>query len=97
MIDRLADVDETWETVCRVCGFDDGDVFWADGWPTQEICSCCGNESDVGDESVMGLRTCRGYWVGQGAPWTSPGMERKHKAQGWDLLRQLANIPEEWR
>ncbi|MDT7839956.1 hypothetical protein [Streptomyces justiciae] len=91
------DHSETWETVCRVCGYDDADVFWADGWPTAEICSCCGNESDVADDSVMALRDYRGHWVGQGAPWHSPGAERRHKSRGWDLLGQLANIPERWR
>lgn len=85
------------ETVCRVCGHDGYEVFWEDGWPTAEICSCCGNESDVGDNSVLGVRGYRGYWVGQGAPWRSPSVERKRKSEGWDLLRQLANIPPQWR
>ncbi|MYV51928.1 hypothetical protein [Streptomyces sp. SID3212] len=84
------------ETVCRVCGFS-GEVFWEGGWPTEAICLCCGNESDVGDASVMGLRGYRGYWVGHGAPWHSPSEERKQKRLGWDLLKQLADIPPEWR
>ncbi|MFG2346815.1 hypothetical protein [Streptomyces phaeochromogenes] len=84
------------ETVCRVCGYDD-EVFWEGGWPTAAICSCCGNESDVGDAHVMGLRNYRGYWVGHGARWNSSLAERKQKSEGWDLLQQLANIPPQWR
>ncbi|MCP9958341.1 hypothetical protein [Streptomyces sudanensis] len=60
--------DET-ETVCRVCGYDD-EVFWEGGWPTAAICPCCGNESDVGDASVMTVRNYRGYWVGYGTRGT---------------------------
>ena len=88
--------DET-ETVCRVCGFD-GENFWEGGWPNEAaICPCCGNEPDVGDSSVMGLRNYRGYWLGQGAPWSSQLEERKHKRQGWDLLKQMENVPPQWR
>lgn len=45
----------------------------------------------------MGLRNYRGYWVGHGASWSSPSAERKHKHQGWDLLKQMQNIPPQWR
>lgn len=87
-------MDDKTETICRVCGYDD-EVFWEGGWPTEAICPCCGNESDVGDSSVMGLRNYRGYWVGHGARWHSAFEEQK--LQGRDLLKQLANIPPEWR
>ncbi|MFE2627530.1 hypothetical protein ACFYZU_30180 [Streptomyces sp. NPDC001651] len=84
------------EAVCRVCGYD-GEVFWEGGWPTAAICPCCGNESDVGDASVVGLRTYRGYWVGHGAQWNDSLEERRRKQQGWDLLEQMAQIPSRWR
>ncbi|ARF59851.1 hypothetical protein [Streptomyces gilvosporeus] len=89
-------VEEETEAICRVCGYDD-EVFWEGGWPTAVICPCCGNESDVGDSSVMGLRNYRGYWVRNGARWHSLLEERRQKLQGWDLLQQMANIPPEWR
>lgn len=84
-----------WETVCRVCGYDDGvDAFWEAGWPNEgNICDCCGNEPSVGDTSVMGLRNYRGYWLGQGAPWSSPN----YRPKDWDILEQVKNIPSEWR
>nr|WP_078970913.1 hypothetical protein [Streptomyces chattanoogensis] len=81
------------ESVCRVCGYDDGDLFWEGGWPTAIICPCCGNESDVSDDSVRGIREYRGYWVGCGAGWTYPSK----RPVDWDLLEQVAKIPPEWR
>ncbi|MFF8443221.1 hypothetical protein ACF07U_20440 [Streptomyces californicus] len=90
------EMEDVTETICRVCGYDD-EVFWEGGWPTAAICPCCGNESDVGDSSVMGVRNYRGYWVGHGAQWHSSCEERKQKLQSWDLLKQLAKIPPEWR
>ncbi|MFI6951414.1 hypothetical protein [Streptomyces sp. NPDC050422] len=93
----MASAEDQMETVCRVCGFE-GEVFWEGGWPNEAaICPCCDNEPDVGDASVMGLRNYRGYWVGHGAPWGSPSEERKHKLRGWDLLKQMQNIPPQWR
>ncbi len=84
------------ETVCQVCGYDE-EVFWEDGWPTNSICPCCGNESDVGDASVVSVRQYRGYWLGHGARWNNTLEERIHKERGWDLLKQMANVPPEWR
>ncbi|GAB2941506.1 hypothetical protein GCM10027028_48640 [Streptomyces sundarbansensis] len=81
------------ESACRVCGHDDGDLFWEDGWPTALICVCCGNESDVSDTSLMGVRNYRGYWVGNGAAWHSPSF----RPRDWHILEQLARIPAEWR
>jgi hypothetical protein len=84
-----------WETVCRVCGYDDGvEPFWEQGWPNENaICPCCGNEPSMGDVSLMGIRDYRGYWLGQGAPWSSPSSRPKD----WDLLDQVTHIPAEWR
>ncbi|WP_217223033.1 hypothetical protein [Streptomyces anulatus] len=81
------------ESACRVCGHDDGDLFWEGGWPTALICVCCGNESDVSDASLMGVRNYRGYWTGNGAAWHSPSF----KPPDWAILEQLARIPAEWR
>ncbi|MDF4251361.1 MULTISPECIES: hypothetical protein [Streptomyces] len=92
----MEEEEEETETVCRVCGFD-GPVVWEGGWPTEDICPCCGNESDISDSSVTGVRVYRGYWVANGAPWRDGLEERRQRAAGWDLLRQMANIPPQWR
>ncbi|CAM5274399.1 hypothetical protein GCM10010329_46170 [Streptomyces spiroverticillatus] len=81
------------ETLCRVCGLDDGSLRWEGGWPTHDICDCCGHETDISDVSVEHLRHWRGYWAGQGARWSSPG----RRPAGWNIFEQLAAIPEEWR
>ena len=47
----------------------------------------------MSDLGVMGIRDYRGYWVGHGAQWNSPPL----KPKDWDLLKQMANIPPEWR
>ncbi|MET9497603.1 hypothetical protein [Streptomyces sp. NPDC006552] len=88
------------EDFCRMCGFDQ-DRFWEDGSPTYAICDCCGSESGIGDlgavpgswEGVRGLHDFRGWWVGQGAEWSTPSQ----RPADWDLLRQMRNIPSEWR
>lgn len=81
------------ETFCRVCGYDGNTLFWEGGWPTAEICPCCGHESDVGDGNLEYIRTIRGEWVGQGATWNSP----RYKPKDWELLKQIARLPTEWR
>jgi len=88
------------EQFCRRCGWDE-EIFWEDGRPTGAICDCCGSESGIGDmgarpgtwDGVKGLHDVRGWWIGHGARWTSPGS----RPPDWDLLRQLRNIPEPWR
>ncbi|GGZ41423.1 hypothetical protein [Streptomyces poonensis] len=82
------------ETACRVCGVDDGEILWgAHGFPLYVICDCCGTESGIGDDNLTQVRELRGYWVGRGAPWA----ESHRRPKNWDLLRQIQNIPEEWR
>jgi hypothetical protein len=82
------------ETVCRVCGLDNGDVLWDEyGVPQYLICPCCATESGIGDDNLSQVREIRGYWVARGAEWDDP----KLKPKVWDLLKQLANIPPEWR
>ncbi|MFE0426442.1 hypothetical protein [Streptomyces sp. NPDC058953] len=88
------------EDICRMCGWTDGGLTWEDGWPTASICACCGTESGIGDmgwpgnaRHLEGIRAFRGWWVGNGAVWYRP----YHRPPDWDLLTQLANIPQHWR
>lgn len=82
------------ETTCRVCGLDVGDALWNEyGVPQYLICACCATESGIGDDNLSQVREIRGYWVARGAKWDDPRL----KPKDWDLLKQLANIPPEWR
>ncbi|EHN72557.1 hypothetical protein SMCF_8015 [Streptomyces coelicoflavus ZG0656] len=49
--------------------------------------------SGIGDDTVTQVRQLRGFWVGDGAQWHDP----KRKPADWDLLKQIGNIPPEWR
>ncbi|ALM36766.1 hypothetical protein P405_15815 [Streptomyces sp. FR-008] len=86
-------MENTVETACRICGLDDGESLYEDGFPRYVICECCYNESGIGDDTVTQVRELRGYWVGHGAQWHKP----QSRPADWDLLSQLANIPPEWR
>ncbi|RZF10557.1 hypothetical protein [Streptomyces albidoflavus] len=86
-------MENTVETACRICGLDDGESLYEDGFPRYVICECCYNESGIGDDTVTQVRELGGYWVGHGAQWHKP----QSRPADWDLLSQLANIPPEWR
>ncbi|MEV0281977.1 hypothetical protein AB0I22_37135 [Streptomyces sp. NPDC050610] len=81
------------ETLCRVCGYDDGEPRWVNGCAYSVICSACASQSGLNDNLLEGVRELRGYWVGQGAPWSCP----EDKPEGWDLLKQISDLPPEWR
>ncbi|GGZ30349.1 hypothetical protein [Streptomyces nitrosporeus] len=90
----IENVEDKTETACRICGHDDGvPVFDAYGVPQYVICPCCYNESGIGDDNVSQVRELRGYWVANGAQWHEP----KLRPADWDLLKQVANIPPDWR
>ncbi|MFE9614333.1 hypothetical protein [Streptomyces sp. NPDC006012] len=87
------------ETVCRVCGFT-GPLFWDEGVPSGAVCPCCDSESGIDDLGIPGdwqalrlIRSRRGYWVALGAPWADPAA----RPAGWDVLRQIGDIPPAWR
>ncbi len=51
------------ETVCRICGYDDGDVLYDEyGCATFVICPCCHSESGIEDCKLSGVRESRGLW-----------------------------------
>ncbi|MDX3383405.1 hypothetical protein PV682_18305 [Streptomyces niveiscabiei] len=82
------------ETVCRICGRDEGDILRDRyGVPQYVICDCCGNESGIGDDDLFQVRQLRGLWVANGARWDEPSS----RPEKWDLLEQMKNLPAEWR
>ncbi|MFJ3235871.1 hypothetical protein [Streptomyces sp. NPDC086787] len=86
--------DDKSETICRVCGFSDGDLYRDEGgWPTDIICPCCGAQSGIHDGTLDGVRAFRGYWVGQGAAWDTPEV----RPENWDLIAQISSVPPAWR
>ncbi len=82
------------ESICRVCGLDEGEDRWTGPDGAQYvICSCCGAESGVDDLSQDWVRRYRAKWVNEGAAWFSP----KERPVDWKLDRQMSRIPAAWR
>ncbi len=82
------------ETVCRVCGFDEGDERWTGPDGAQYvICPCCGAESGVEDVLLRWVRRHRLRWIRAGHSWWS----RQEPPAGWDPDEQLAQVPPAWR
>jgi len=76
---------------CRVCGLYIEELPWgASGdTPTYEICPCCGVEFGYEDLTVESTKNHRERWLTTGAKWFTP----KDKPDGWDLEKQLLQIP----
>lgn len=82
------------ETLCRVCGYDDGDVRWdALGCPDYAICSSCGTESGNGDSRLHEVRATRRRWLDAGTPWFCP----KDRPPDWSASQQLERVALNWR
>jgi len=80
---------------CRVCGWRHETPPWGlDGkTPYFTHCDCCGNEVGWQDRTPELARKTRAAWIGRGAPWFSRSM----KPEGWNLERQLEEVPEKFR
>ncbi len=82
------------ETACRICEYDDGTVLYDEyGCALFVICPCCYSEAGVEDCRLSGVRESRRLWLASGGKWHSP----ECRPTGWDLEKQLANIPAAWR
>ncbi|MFF3887960.1 hypothetical protein [Streptomyces sp. NPDC001914] len=82
------------ETACRICGYDDGTVLYDKyGCALFVICPCCHSEAGVEGCRLSGAREARKLWLASGGKWHSP----ECTPTGWDLDKQLANIPAAWR
>ena len=81
---------------CRVCGLYHGYSPWGeDGeYPDYCICSCCGVEAGLGDETQKDTRWYRNYWLNEKkGEWWKP----KDKPNDWNLDEQLKHIPKDFK
>ena len=80
---------------CRICGYEYEEPQWGpDGQcPLYEICPCCGVESGYEDYTPLSAHAYRKVWLTKGTNWFMP----KYRPAEWDLLRQMSNIPQEFR
>lgn len=83
---------------CPVCGYDLGFAPWVGVSSSDEICPCCGIQ--YGYDDVAGgdinkrnwiYKEWRNYWIKEGMPWKSIGINKPHK---WDPQKQLKNLNE---
>lgn len=83
------------ESICRVCGYNDGDHrFNGLGHPEYVICPCCGSESGVDDSDLDQVRRTRAKWVEAGCSWWSPNDE---EPTAWKPGLWRDRVPERWR
>ena len=80
---------------CRICGYEHEEPQWGpDGQsPLYEICPCCGVESGYEDGTASAIHAYRQAWLAKGKPWFSPKCQPAH----WNVVRQLENVPLEFR
>jgi hypothetical protein len=76
---------------CRVCGLPSV-MRWED--LQHEICPCCGNHIGLDDIDLESARERRKEWLATGPTWWT---ERRSAPPNWDPIKQMENIPPEWR
>lgn len=81
---------------CPVCGYAElKEPPYDDlGYPSYEVCSCCGFETGFDDGGMTGDREARflayrDKWLARGAPWFS---EVDVEPKSWSLCEQLGSI-----
>ncbi len=85
------------EFFCRVCGFIDDAItpLWYQGTsPSYDICPSCGNQTGENDYNLERVRKYREEWLKTGPEWWSGG---SYPPKDWDPIKQMENIPQEWR
>jgi hypothetical protein len=82
------------ESICRVCGLDEGEERWTGPDGAQYIiCSCCGAESGREDLALDWVRRYRTKWIDTGCVWFSPDQ----RPADWGLDRQISQVPAVWK
>jgi hypothetical protein len=81
------------ESVCRICGLDEGEPRWTGPDGAQYvICSCCGAESGVDDLGRYRVWRYRTKWINEGTAWFAP----EKRPADWRLDRQMCQVPATW-
>ena len=71
-----------------------GASWGADGkTPTFEFCICCGVQFGYLDAIPEAARTYRNEWFDRGSPWFIAA----ERPSGWNLFKQLRQIPEPFK
>lgn len=79
--------------VCKICWFEDKDPFWLEtGWPSWQICVCCGGESWYNDCKQIAIERKRKEWI----DWWYKWFDEKEKPKNWNLEEQMKNIPKDF-
>ncbi len=79
--------------MCPVCGYKNLDEppRSPEGYPSYEVCECCGFEFGVQDDDRgYTYRSFRLEWLRRGSPW-----HHGEKPVNWDLAAQLKNLQDE--
>jgi len=77
--------------ICLVCGYNRLEElpYGIDGYPSYEICACCGFEYGYDDlDRGESFKEYREKWLNNGAQWFVP----KERPAHWNLSEQLKNI-----
>lgn len=80
--------------ICPVCGNPDlSEPAYSEeeGWPSDEICSCCGYQFGYDDDSEgITHEQWRMRWIDEGMKWWSD--TGRQPPAGWNPIEQLKNI-----
>lgn len=79
---------------CRVCGYNDIEMWREGKYATYYICPSCFTESGYDDLNYEIILKRRTEWIAEGMPWRS---STEPTPQPWDKLKQLENIPDDYR
>lgn len=83
---------------CRVCGWLFPSAAWdEDGEPSYGICSACGCEAGNHDWNLESTRRYRERWIKDGMKWWYPDPKLEPRPKHWNPVKQMENIPPEWR
>ncbi len=83
------------EYFCRICGYHCNFSLWVTPkTSSHELCPSCGNHPGEDDCNLEDARSYRKEWLESGPEWWDGG---SYPPKDWDPIKQMENIPPEWR